>query len=76
MVPILANLNVRYDNFGPDEPLIIKEALATSYWKNFEKTMHIKFQFLIENNTWEYKDAPLGQAILTGCWVIKIKKNR
>ncbi len=38
--------------------------------------MYAGFQFLIENNTWEYKNAPLGRAILTGHWVFKIKKDR
>ncbi len=28
--------------------------------------MYAEFQSLIENYTWEYKNAPSGQAILTG----------
>ena len=76
MVTVLANLNAGYDNSGPDKPLTIKEAMATPYWKDFEKAMHIEFQSLIENDTWEYRDAPSGRAVLTGRWVFKIKKDR
>ncbi len=38
--------------------------------------MHVEFQSLIENDTCEYKNAPSDQAILTGRWVFKIKKDR
>lgn len=76
MVIVLANLNVGYDNFGPDERLIIKKAMATTYWKDFEKAMHTEFQSLINNDIWEYKNAPSGRAVLTGRWGFKIKKDR
>ena len=38
--------------------------------------MHIEFQSLIKNDTWEYRDILSGQAILTGRWVFKIKKDK
>ena len=38
--------------------------------------MYIKFQSLIENDIWEYKNAPSGRVVLTGRWVFKIKKDR
>lgn len=40
--------------------------MASLYWKNFEKTIYVEFQFLIENDTWEYKNMSLGRAVLTG----------
>ena len=76
MVTVLANLSAGCDDSGPDEPLSIKEAMATPLWKDFEKAMHAEFQSLIENDTWEYRNAPSGRAVLTGRWVFKIKKDR
>lgn len=38
--------------------------------------MHAKFQSLIENDICEYRDAPSGQVVLTGCWVFEIKRNK
>ncbi len=38
--------------------------------------MYAEFQSLIENDTWEYKNAPSSRTILTGRWVFKIKKDR
>ncbi len=48
MVTVLANLNARYDDSGPDEPLSFKKTIASPYWKNFEKAMYAEFQSLIE----------------------------
>lgn len=76
IVTVLANVSARYDDSGPDEPLTLKQAMASPYWKDFEKAMHVEFCSLIENNTWEYKNAPSGREILTGRWVFKIKKDR
>ena len=76
MVTVLANLNAGYDDCGPDELLSLRKTMVSPYWKDFEKAMHTEFQFFIENNTWEYRDAPSSQAVLTGCWVFKMKKDR
>lgn len=76
MVTILANLIAGYDDSGPDEPLTLKQAIASPYWKDFEKAMHVEFRSLIENNTWEYKNAPSGREVLIDRWVFKIKKGR
>ncbi len=75
MVTVLANLNAGYVDSGPDEPLSLKEAMASPYWKNSEKAIYAEFQSLIENDTWEYQNAPLERAILTDCWIFKIKKD-
>lgn len=29
-------------SLGPDEPLVLKQALTLPYWKDFEKTMRVK----------------------------------
>ncbi len=76
MITVLANLNPGCDDSGPNEPLFFKAAMASSYCKDFEKAMHIEFQSLIENDIWEYRDALSDQAVLTGRWVFKIKKER
>ncbi len=76
MVTVFANLNAGSDDSGSDEPLSLKETMSSMYWKNFEKAMHAEFQSLIENDTWEYKNASSGRAVLTGCWGFKIKKDR
>ena len=66
MVTVLANLAAGSDTSGPDEPLLLKEAMASPYWKDFKKAMLVEFRSLIENDTWKYMDAPSGRAILTG----------
>ena len=66
MVTVLANLNAKCDDSGPDELLSIKDARASPYWKDFEKAMHAEFQSLIDNDIWKYRDALTGQAVLTG----------
>ncbi len=76
IVTVLANLNARYDDSGSDEPLFLEEAIVSPHWKNFEKAMYIEFKSLIENDTWKYKNAPSDRAILTGCWVFNIQKDR
>lgn len=50
--------------------------MVSPYWKDFVKAMHAEFQSRIENDTWEYRNAPLGRAVLTVRWVFKIKKDR
>ena len=60
MVTVLANLAAGSDDSGPDEPLTLKEAMVSPYWKDFEKAMHVEFRSLLENNTWKYKEAPSG----------------
>ena len=76
MVTVSANLNAGCNDSGPDEPLSLKEATRSPYWKDFEKAMHADFQSLIENNTWECRNVLTGRAVLTGRWVFKIKKDR
>ena len=66
MVTVLANLNTGSDDSGPDKLISLKEAKRFLYWKDFEKAMYTEFQSLIENDTWEYRDVPIDQAVLTG----------
>ena len=65
MVIVLVNLNAECDDSGLDEPLSFKEVIVLCFWKDFEKVMYLGFQSLIENDTWEYRDVPSGQAVLT-----------
>lgn len=76
MVTVLANFNAGCNDFGLEEPFFLKEAMLSLYWKDFKKVMHAELQSLIENNTWEYRDMLLGRAILTGCYIFQIKKDR
>lgn len=76
MVIVLTNLNASFDDSSLDEPIFLKGAMASLYWKDFENTMYAKFKSLIENNTWEYRDAPSGRTVLTSRWIFKIKKDR
>ena len=76
IVSVLANLNAECDDSGPDELLSLREAMASPYWKDFEKAMHAEFQSLIENDTWEYRDTSSSRAISISRWVFKIKKDR
>ena len=66
MVTGLANISADHDNSGPEEPSSLKEVMASPYWKHFEKAMHVEFQSLSDNETWEYRNAPAGRAVLTG----------
>lgn len=54
IVIVLANLNVGCDNSDPNKSLSLRQAMVSSYWKDFKKVMHVKFQSLIKNNTWKY----------------------
>ena len=58
MVTVLANFSAEYHNSVPDEPLFLKKAIASPQWKDFEKAMHAEFEFFIENDTSEYRNAP------------------
>ena len=76
IITVLANLNAEYDDSNPEKPLSLKEAMTLPYWNNFKKAIHAEFQSLIENDTWEYRKTLSGRAVLTSCWVFKIKKDR
>lgn len=58
MVTILVNFNTKYDNLDLDELLTIKQAMASFYQKNFQKAIHIEFQFFIENSSEKNENAP------------------
>lgn len=73
---VLANLSTRYDVSGSNKPFFLRKIMASYYCKDFEKSIYTKFQFFIENDTLEYRNALSGQAVLTGHWVFKIKKNQ
>ncbi len=62
MVTLLANLNAGSDDFGPDEPLTLKKANASHYWKKFEKTMYIEFQYVIRIIHENTEKSPLVQS--------------
>lgn len=63
MVIVLANLNAEYNDSSLDEHFCLQEVITLLYWKEFEKAMYAEFQSLIENNIWEYQDAPSDRAI-------------
>ncbi len=58
MATVLATLSAGSDDSSLDELLFFKEAMSSPYGKDFEKVMHAEFQIFIENNTWEYRNAP------------------
>lgn len=76
MVTVLANISASHDDPGPDEPNSLKEATASPYWKHSEKAIHVVFRSLIDNETWEYRNAPAKRAVLAGRWVLEIEKDR
>ncbi|SLM41442.1 Reverse transcriptase, RNA-dependent DNA polymerase [Lasallia pustulata] len=75
MVTVLAMLTAGADNADTDEHLILKQAQVSPHWPEFKKVMQQEYDSLIENNTWELVPTP-NQAVLTGRWVFKIKKDR
>ncbi len=76
IVTVLANLNIGCDNSGPDQPLPLKKAMISLYWKDFKKLIYIEFLSLIENDTWDYQDVLSSRAVLTDRWVFNIRKGK
>lgn len=66
MIIVLANLSVGCNNSDVDKPFFLKEAMLSSYWKDFKKAMYVKFQSFIKNDTWEYRNVLSSRAVLTG----------
>lgn len=56
MITILVNLNAGCDDHSLNRLLSLKAVIVLPYWKDFEKTMYIEFQFFIENDIWKYKN--------------------
>ena len=75
MVTVLAMLTADADNADTNEPLTLKQAQVSPHWPEFKKAMQQEYDSLIENNMWELVPTP-NQAVLTGRWVFKIKKDR
>ena len=75
MVIVLAMLTASADNADTDKPLTLKQAQVSPHWPEFKKAMQQEYDSLIENNMWELVPTP-NQAVLTGRWVFKIKKDR
>ena len=76
MGTVLGNVNASCDDSSPFELHSLKKPIRSPYYKNFDKAIHVEFQSLIENDTWEYQEAPSDRAVLTGHWVFKIKMDR
>ncbi|SLM38385.1 Reverse transcriptase, RNA-dependent DNA polymerase [Lasallia pustulata] len=73
MVIVLAMLTAGADNADTNEPLFLKQ--VSPHWPEFEKAMQQEYGSLIKSNMWELVPTP-NQAVLTGRWVFKIKKDR
>lgn len=71
MLTVLVNTSVNHHNSGPDERIFLKEVMASLYWKHC-----VVFRPLLDNLTWEYRNASPGRAVLTGLWVFKVKNDR
>jgi hypothetical protein len=55
-----------------DEPESVEGALADESWR---KAMEAEMNSIIENDTWELTDLPVGQKTIGLKWVFKIKKD-
>ena len=76
IVTVLTMLTAGADNADTDEPLTLKQAMASPHWPEFKKAMQTEYDSLVHNNTWELVPTPTNQRVLTGRWVFKIKKDR
>ncbi len=76
MVKILAILSHGSDTADSDEPLFLKEAMASLQWSHWKSAMNKEYHSLMENETWTLTDTPVDQKVITGRWVYKLKKNR
>ena len=65
MVTVLTMLTAGADNADTDEPLTLKQAMASPHWPEFKKAMQTEYDSLIHNNTWELVPTPTNQRVLT-----------
>uniref|UniRef100_A0A0A1X768 Retrovirus-related Pol polyprotein from transposon TNT 1-94 n=1 Tax=Zeugodacus cucurbitae TaxID=28588 RepID=A0A0A1X768_ZEUCU len=58
-----------------ETPHTVKEALASEYSFEWEKSMKNEYAALVANNTWSAVDLPRGQKVIGSKWVFRIKRN-
>jgi hypothetical protein len=58
-----------------EEPTTLKKALESDQAKNWKTAADSEFQSLMENETWELVELPLGRMVITCRWVFKVKHD-
>ncbi|CAI7911806.1 unnamed protein product [Closterium sp. NIES-54] len=59
----------------PREPATLKEALKSSYAKEWKKSMESELKSIEENGTWELVELPEGRKVIMSKWLFKIKSD-
>ena len=65
MVTVLTMLTAGADNADTDEPLTLKQAMASPHWPEFKKAMQTEYDSLVHNNKWELVLTLTNQRVLT-----------
>ncbi len=76
MVQTLRILESNMDNEGDDEPNSLNQAMHRTDWLKWKEAMQAKYNFLIENKTWELTSMPENRQVITCRWCFKLKKDR
>ena len=56
-----------------DEPKSIREAFEGDYAKEWKAATDSEYKSLIENNTWEVKELPVGRKLIGSKWIFEVK---
>ena len=57
------------------EPRTVKEALESPDKSKWKEALDIEYKSLVDYNTWELVEPPIGQNIVDSKWVFKVKYN-
>ena len=72
---VLTMLENNIDNTDDDEPLLLKEAMASPHWPKWLEAMLSELNFHNENGTWDLVDASSDHKVLIRQWIFKFKKD-
>ena len=65
--------HVAYNVCQIDEPKSIREAFEGDYAKEWKAATDSEYKSLIENNTWELTELPVGRKLIGSKWIFRVK---
>ena len=65
--------HVAYNVCQTDEPKSIREAFEGDHAKEWKAATDSEYKTLIENNTWELTELPVGRKLIGSNWIFKVK---
>lgn len=76
IVRVWANVHIWWDDLGLAKFFTLWKTKTVLFWIDYEKAMNTRLQFVFENKTGKYRDAPLSWAAFTDRSILKIRKNK